>query len=278
MQGTDTKIKILVDDRAGEGLVAEHGLSMWIETGGRRILFDTGQGGALAPNAVKLGADLGRTDLLVLSHGHYDHTGAVAGVVQAARNVRLYCHPAIIQPKYAVRDGGFEAIGMPLESLTSLDAFPRQSLHWIQNPEFLSGEIGMTGFIPRETDYEDTGGSFYLDPEKMRPDPMTDDLALWIRTNDGLIVCVGCAHAGLVNTLDHIRRQSGISRIRAVIGGFHLLNAARDRIEKTIDALRRMKPETMIPCHCTGKSAIEALQEAFGGVVSPGESGMSFRF
>lgn len=87
------KVTILVDNQAGKGLIAEHGLSLWIETEDERILFDTGQGGVFANNAQMLGIDLGQTDMLVLSHGHYDHTGGIPQILQQARNINVYRHP-----------------------------------------------------------------------------------------------------------------------------------------------------------------------------------------
>jgi 7,8-dihydropterin-6-yl-methyl-4-(beta-D-ribofuranosyl)aminobenzene 5'-phosphate synthase len=101
------------------------------------------------------------------------------------------------------------------------------------------------------------------------------DLALWVRTSEGLIVCVGCAHAGLVNTLHQVQRQHPGIPIRAVIGGFHLLHADRMRLEQTILALRQIAPELIIPCHCSGEYAVNALRQAFGKQCRPGMAGMT---
>jgi len=272
------RITILSDNRAGQGLVAEHGLSLWIETKDMRILFDTGQGSTFQKNARVLGIDLGKTDILVLSHGHYDHTGGIPQVLQQARNTDVYCHPGVIQPRCSIRNGKPKQIGMPRESVVAIGKLPLEQLHWVQKPLFLSEKIGITGPIPRETGYENPGGPFYLDPEGRRADPIDDDLALWIRTEDGLVVCVGCSHAGIVNTLNQVRRMSGNPMIRAVIGGVHLLHANKQRIEQTLDALRSMSPGLLVPCHCTGKRAVQALQDSFGDQVCSCVSGITFRF
>jgi 7,8-dihydropterin-6-yl-methyl-4-(beta-D-ribofuranosyl)aminobenzene 5'-phosphate synthase len=142
----------------------------------------------------------------------------------------------------------------------------------------LTKNTNVTGPIPRETEFEDTGGAFFLDPEGTRPDPIEDDIALWIRTGEGIVLCVGCSHAGLVNTLHHVQRLADGQSIRAVIGGFHLLHAGRDRLERTLASLRPSKIDMLVPCHCTGARAVEALQGAFGKRVSPGAAGWSFRF
>lgn len=274
----NVKITILVDNYAGDGLAAEHGLSLWIETGDSCILFDTGQGGALLPNAEKLGIDLSRTDSLVLSHGHYDHTGGVSRVSRTAPEMEVYCHPVAAVPRYGMRSGEAKPLGMTCESLWALDRLPSQRMHWIPDGTELSPGVGLTGYIPRETRYEDTGGAFFLDPELSRPDPINDDLALWINTPEGVIVCVGCCHAGLVNTLNRAVLQSGASVLRAVIGGFHLLNADDRRLESTIRALQALSPELIVPCHCTGSRAVKTLENTFGAKMTAGFSGITFEF
>ena len=272
------KITILVDNCAGNGLLSEHGLSLWIETGDRCILLDTGQGGALSPNAEKLGIDLSRTGALVLSHGHYDHTGGVSRVLRAASEVEVCCHPSAVVPRYGSDAGQPKPLGIQCESMRLLDGLPSQRMHWIQNGWELSPGIGLTGYVPRNSEYEDTGGDFFLDPELSRPDPIDDDMALWIRTGEGVVVCVGCCHSGLINTLNQALFQSGAPRLRAVIGGFHLLNADDSRIENTVKALQALSPELIVPCHCTGSRAVEALKNAFGDGVITGASGRTFEF
>jgi 7,8-dihydropterin-6-yl-methyl-4-(beta-D-ribofuranosyl)aminobenzene 5'-phosphate synthase len=258
--------------------LAEHGLSLWIETEGRRILFDTGQGGALAPNARGLGVDLSKTDVLVLSHGHYDHTGGIPQILKLARQVHVYCHAKVVQSRYSVRNGTPKAIQMPRESMAAMDKLSERQVHWVSQPVWLSEKIGLTGPIPRQTGYEDTGGPFYLDPEARQADPMEDDLALWIRTGEGLVVCAGCCHAGLVNTLNHVRHVCREEKIRAVIGGFHLLAATAERLDRTIAALQAMQPAMVVPCHCTGDRPVELLKLHLGDRMVAGRSGMTWHF
>jgi len=271
-------ITILVDNKAGRGLAFEHGLSLWIETKGRRILVDTGQGTALADNARRLGVELATADILVLSHGHYDHAGGIAYVVQQAPSIDIYCHPGVLQPRYAVRDGKPKAIGISDRARAVLEGWPSSRLHWVQEPLMLTESIGITAPIPRLTSYEDTGGPFFFDPEGTRPDPIEDDMALWIETDLGVVVCLGCAHAGVVNTLEHVLSVSQAVRVRAVIGGFHLLDAGPERLEPTISALRRLNPDMLAPCHCTGDRAVTRLRDALGERVSLGAAGMTYRF
>jgi len=278
MDAHQLQITIVVDNKAVPGLMSEHGLSFRIEIGGRRILFDTGQGGALEPNARALGIDLDETDHLILSHGHRDHTGGIFQVLRHARNADVYCHSGIVKPRYSIRNGTTNQIQMPPNSMAAIDKVASRQLHWVLHPVMITETIGLTGFIPREMGYEDTGGPFYLDPAGRRPDMIEDDLALWISTSDGLVICVGCCHAGLVNTLNHIRRFNPGVRVRAIIGGFHLRNAGSRRLEQTIAALKSANPDLVVPCHCTGEPAVAALRVALGKRVTPGVAGMTFQF
>jgi 7,8-dihydropterin-6-yl-methyl-4-(beta-D-ribofuranosyl)aminobenzene 5'-phosphate synthase len=271
-------ITILVDNQAGAGLVAEHGLALWIETEGGPLLFDTGQGTALPANARTLGVDLGRTAHLVLSHGHYDHTGGIPHVLAAAPRVQVHCHPGVVQPRYRRRAAAAKAIHMPPPAMAALGHLPDNQLHWISAGARLTEAIGLTGSIPRRTAFEDTGGPFFRDPQTLHRDPIDDDLALWIRTGAGLVVCVGCCHAGLVNTLACIRRLSAAQHIHAVVGGLHLQNADPRRLEETVTALERMAVGYLIPCHCTGQAAVSFLKSTLGRMVVPGSSGMTLRF
>jgi 7,8-dihydropterin-6-yl-methyl-4-(beta-D-ribofuranosyl)aminobenzene 5'-phosphate synthase len=126
MNSAPVKITILVDNRAGDGLVAEHGLSMWIEAGDRKVLFDTGQGSALPPNAASLHVDFRETDAMVLSHGHFDHTGGVAHVLKTAGPIDTYCHPGVVLPRYSIRNRAPRHIQMPGTSMVAIDSLPYQ--------------------------------------------------------------------------------------------------------------------------------------------------------
>lgn len=272
------KITILVDNQAPEGLASEHGLSMLIEAGGKRILLDTGQSEALKKNVAALGIELGRTDTLVLSHGHYDHTGALPYVLSEASDVDIYCHPGIFQTRYAIRNGKAKSIGIPEPARRALQDWLPERVHEVQGTVMLADNIGLVAPIPRLTSYEDTGGPFYLDTEGREADPIEDDLALWIQTDTGVVVCLGCAHAGPINTLRHIRHLAQNDRIRAVVGGFHLMDAARERVDRTIEALLELAPDLVVPCHCTGKKAFGLLGEALGERMREGAVGMVLRF
>jgi 7,8-dihydropterin-6-yl-methyl-4-(beta-D-ribofuranosyl)aminobenzene 5'-phosphate synthase len=138
-----------------------------------------------------------------------------------------------------------------------------RSIAWTAKPTEVMDGIWVTGEIPRQNRFENTGGRFYLDAACIRPDPLADDQALFFDTPEGVVVVLGCAHAGVVNTLDYISGLTQGRPIRAVLGGMHLLAAAPDRIEKTLAAFRRWNIQRITPAHCTGAPAVAKLWAAF---------------
>ena len=257
------RITCLVDDAAGErSLPAEHGLSFLIEYRGRLILFDTGQTGLVIQNARQLGFDLAPADRIVLSHGHYDHTGGLQAVLQAAPRGVLFAHPAAFEPKYSSKNGQCRAIGMAISSTEAILRHGWSIVRTLSPTEVTSG-LHVTGPIPRVTTFEDVGGHFYVDETCLQPDPLVDDQALYFTTREGVVILLGCAHAGIVNTLNYIHKLTRGTRIHAAIGGMHLLNASPDRLAATVTALQQFGVRLLAPCHCTGREAISLLRDRF---------------
>jgi 7,8-dihydropterin-6-yl-methyl-4-(beta-D-ribofuranosyl)aminobenzene 5'-phosphate synthase len=198
--------------------------------------------------------------------------------LSAAGNAPVYFHPAVTRSRFSIRDGKAKPIGMPVASRLALASVPGSRLFRVEEPLAPWNGVGLSGPIPRCTDFEDVGGPFFLDAGGSEPDPVSDDLAAWIRTAEGLVVILGCCHAGLVNTVTHCREQSGENRIAAIIGGMHLGEAGPERLARTVAALAALRPALLVPCHCTGENAVAALQDAFPGRTTPGLVGESFRF
>lgn len=272
------KITILVDDKPPEGLAAEHGLAFWVEFGKAKLLFDTGQGSALEANARTLGIDVSTADMVALSHGHYDHTGGLPFALERAPGARLHGHPAVIKPRYSIRNGVAKGIGMPEPARKAVERMPGDRRAYEARPVLWAADVGLTGPISRRTSFETTGGPFFLDQQGSQPDAIEDDQALWVRTGGGIVVVTGCCHSGLINTLTCVRELAGDGPILAVIGGFHLLNADAERLDRTIEALRELRPGQLIPTHCTGDGAVAALGAAFGVSVAPGKAGDTFQW
>lgn len=267
---------LLVDNQVSADLLAEHGFAALIEVAGKRILFDTGAGKALLPNAIKLGVEISQLDALVLSHGHYDHTGGVSDVLALNAQVDLYIGQAAALPRFSCHaDKGARAIGMRDKDYQALLHHPMAQVHELHAPLRLPSGLNITGPIPRLSDFEDTGGPFFLDAEQQQEDRLEDDQAIWVETAQGLVIAVGCCHAGLINTVEYIRKISCLHKVSGIVGGLHLLHASQTRIEKTLNALQNWQLDFLIPCHCTGDSAMAQLETALGeGVVKFGQAGM----
>lgn len=270
-------ITVLSDNHAGPGLEVEHGFALWIEISGRRILFDTGAGEAFWHNVAALGVDIAQTDTIVLSHGHYDHTGNLCRVLEQAPRAKLYGHPDSTIARYSIRETP-KPIRMPLSAAVAVTAMPRLKRHAVTRPMALAANVWLTGPVPRLTEFEDVGGPFFLDKQGETPDEISDDLSLWIKTKAGLVICFGCCHSGLINTLRYIVKVSGTSRIAAILGGVHLVNASSERLERTVEALAAYQIPMIAPCHCTGDAAAAFLAERLGPAVQPGAAGMKWNF
>jgi len=261
----EIKITTLAENTAEHGYLAEWGLSMLIEADGVKVLFDTGMGVAAVYNAQLFGIDLATVDRIVLSHGHRDHTGGMREVLlRMKKEVEVIAHPDIWAAKYSRRDKNREQFsGLPFrrEMLVNLGAM----FNMTGKPVRITDHFFTTGEIPMLTAYEEIDSGLYdKKTGEMLPDELKDDLALVIDADYGLVVILGCAHHGIVNTLKHARKLTGKELIYAAIGGTHLLNASRERWEKTAADLKEIGLQYLGVSHCTGFEASAYLAQEFG--------------
>ena len=271
-------ITLVENTASGAGLLGEHGLAFGVQTPRCRILFDTGQGMVLAGNARRLGVRLELTDAVALSHGHYDHTGGLGLVLRTAWHAKVYAHPAALAAKYARNaDGTAWNIGLPFLDENALGKQAKELIKTTGPTEICDG-VFLTGEIPRTTDFEDVGGAFFIDEPCRRADVMIDDQALFFESAEGVVVLLGCAHAGVVNTLEYIRQLTGNKAIHTVMGGMHLLNASPRRIDRTIDALRSFDVKHVGPAHCTGMPAAAKMWTTLAGKCFTCRVGTSMEF
>jgi 7,8-dihydropterin-6-yl-methyl-4-(beta-D-ribofuranosyl)aminobenzene 5'-phosphate synthase len=260
------QITTLSENTAGLGsFLAEWGLSILVETGGLKILFDTGQSISASHNADLLGIDLSKIAKIVLSHGHYDHTGGLRRILRRIRReIEVTAHPDIWQLKFGTREGEEEKyIGIPFhrQTLESLGAHFNLS----KKPVRITDSVITSGEIPMVTDYEEIEPYLVIkEKDGFKPDKLLDDQALIITTRAGLVVILGCAHRGIINTLYHARKLTGAKKIHMVVGGCHLMDASEERIYSTIAALKELGVQRIGVSHCTGLAAAAIMAQEFG--------------
>lgn len=245
------KLTVLNDNTAGRWCRAEHGLSFLIETD-QTVLFDTSSSSDLiAYNAQILSIDLRQIDTIVLSHGHDDHTGGL----MLFDGQKLICHPDTFLKRY--RKSNHTELGIKWAEDEIHSHF---NLVISRNPIQLSEQIYFLGEIPRLTDFESKNTAFQK--ADGTDDFVMDDSGLAIVTSKGLVVVSGCAHSGICNMTAHAMKVTGIEKVQMIIGGFHLQN---DDVvtQNTIDWMKAMQVEQVIPSHCTSFSAQAAIYRSF---------------
>ncbi len=256
----------------------EHGLAFFIQTPDAAVLFDSGQSPqVLAHNLKEAQIRLEQVTHVVLSHGHYDHTGGLPHVLEHLQRPVVTASPSVFEKKLSARHDPPNSIGMPL---TRQELELKAQLKLQERPAPIGDHVTVTGPIPRETDFESVDPKLLHEREgRIEPDPLHDDQSLILEAAQGLVVVLGCCHAGLINTLRQVRRLSP-RPIIAVLGGSHLQPAGPAQIAATIHTLRREFAciESFRLNHCTGWPALTALRDAFGARVAPLAAGERIEF
>ena len=272
-------------------LIGEWGWSMFIEADGFRVLFDSGLRISATYNAAVMGIDLSSTDRIALSHGHVDHTGGLRDVLertgaQIGRSnvvkrqpytIEIIAHPDIWGPKFTKHPGqttyGFR--GMPFRKV---ELEERQGARFVESrePVWLTEDIVWSGEVPMRNDFEviasicfvkESGGADQGGRAGFVPDPLNDDAALYLRTERGLVIVLGCAHRGMINTIHHAQEVTGMDRVYMVVGGTHLIDTSEHQMESTIRELKRLNVQKLGVSHCTGPVSAARLAAAFGSDV-----------
>lgn len=277
---------IMADGRGLEGLIGEHGYSALVEVraGDRSttVMYDAGLSpDGLRENMRRLEIDPRDIETMVMSHGHFDHTTGLEGIIGdlGATHVPLVLHPDFWNRR-RIRIEGTELLELPTPSRRAIEASGVQ-ITQERNPSFLfdSGLL-VTGEVDRTTDFERgfPGQEAFRDGRWRADEETLDDQALVVNVaGKGLIVMSGCGHAGIVNIVRHARRLTGVDPIYAVIGGFHLSGKAFEPIiDRTVEALAELGPEVVVPAHCTGWKAQHALARRMPGAFIPNVVGATF--
>jgi len=285
MGGVDfLKIIVLMDDRspATGDLVAQHGASYFLEVGRgdeiTNILVDVGQSSEmLFHNMERLCLSPEMVDVMVLTHCHYDHTGDLAEVVRAVgkKDLPVVSHPAVFRPHFAWRPC-LRHIGVPHGNGPAEVEEAGGKLLLSSDPVPLMEGVSTLGEVPRRTDFEDPGVKAVTSVNgKLAEDLLVDDTAVAVHIEGrGVVVVTGCSHSGIINILRYSMELFPGMPLDGVIGGFHLIKADDDRIEKTMSAMAEMNPRWIAAGHCTGFNAQVALRNRFGQVFEPLFAGM----
>lgn len=254
------KITTLIENNQGEhlGLKIEHGLSFFIEKDGKTLLFDTGQSGAFIENAQQLKIKLEDLQYVVLSHGHYDHSGGLRSLVEKAKNFELVFGEGFFKEKYGYFNNSYEYLGNNFDELfLAKKGVPYRSVS-ADVTELFPGMFIITNF-PRLHEDEVISPRFQLLKDgKFRQDLFEDEVMLAMDTEKGLVALLGCAHPGMRNMLDFTEKKLGKS-IYAVLGGTHLVESAHDSRSRSLDYFKEKNIEVVGVSHCTGKEAMEIL-------------------
>lgn len=255
------RIYVLIDDYAGYGskFYAQHAVSYLIQVNGRNILFDTGQEAEpILHNIQLLNLDVSNIDIVFISHCHYDHTGGLLKILKSiGRRVSLIAHPRLFRRNFDLKNG-LKEVGIPYRR-NEIEEYA--NLYLTKDPMEFIKNVYSTGEIRERLKFENTGLNVYTLDEKgnLVSDNMDDDMSLFIKTENGIIVVSGCSHAGISSIVKYATELSSHNKVKAVIGGFHLINADDKRIMNTIDMFRKLNVNEIYTGHCTGLKAESGL-------------------
>jgi 7,8-dihydropterin-6-yl-methyl-4-(beta-D-ribofuranosyl)aminobenzene 5'-phosphate synthase len=277
----EVEIRILADGNVQVGrVVGEAGYAALVkvtydDTSEFQFLFDAASGTPTLEHNVEVMKDTVKRDLspiemIVLSHGHWDHVAGVMKVYEmTGKTVPLLCHPdALLRKIFTSKDGKRHEIGIhKFFSASELES--KTEVITTTDPYKIADGIMTTGVVPRTNDYEKlTGNLLKITTEKdgkETPDDVEDDLSVFFQMKDGsVVILTGCCHSGIVNTVDHVVSLTDSTSVIGIVGGLHLHDASKTRLEKTIERLKKYALTTLAPCHCTGLRGRAALMYAFG--------------
>jgi 7,8-dihydropterin-6-yl-methyl-4-(beta-D-ribofuranosyl)aminobenzene 5'-phosphate synthase len=274
------RITVLCENTVGALIgTGEHGFSAFIETEMGSYLFDTGNGSSIVRNALLLRKDLASVKKVFLSHGHYDHTGGLPDVLRLTGAIDVLGHPHIFLERIAVlKENDREErrfVGIPFKR----GYLEFSGARFVLKKEFYDPEKDMflTGEVPRKTAFEKPDPRLFAKSQgDWVPDQFLDDQSLVLDTPKGLVIVFGCAHSGMINTINHVMEKTGKGKIYGLLGGTHLGFLTPEQLEESIDAIKRLEVEYVGVSHCTGMKACMRLAQEFGDRFFYGHVGATF--
>lgn len=288
-------------------LLAEHGFSVLLRLndGDLTVLWDAGVSRvALMENLRRMEIDPKNINKIALSHGHHDHFAAMTDVLDnmhlrpdekdwhalvtaqaveewiESHRVPLISHPAAYRERWGIKEDGTKVGPFLPPPRLEWEAAGARIVESVE-PYQLAPGCWTTGYIPRES-FEKSGRPkqlHYRQGDTFLPDDLEEDQSIVINVKDkGLVVLSGCAHSGIVNTVNYARAMSGIDNVWAIIGGFHLARSNEKEIQQTIASIQAVNPELIVPCHCTGFPAMRQFAAQMPGVFREGVVGATYLF
>lgn len=283
-----SRARFLLNGEIKTSIRAEHGFSAIVRTTTagrtRTLIFDFGfsENGAAA-NAKALGVDMGAIEVMVLSHGHIDHFGGFEKLVKmvAKESVELVIHPAAFKRERYLKFGGDFKARFPRWTRNEIEKTGVRLRETKDPMLLLDGDVLYLGEIYRQTEFEKgMPNAFFTDKGIETWDPIEEDTGIAINLKGrGLVVLTGCAHSGIVNTVNYARTVTGVNPVHVIMGGFHLAGPAFEPIVgKTIEELKKIDPAYIVPTHCTGRKSVMEIEKAMSAqfILNMAGTGLTF--
>ncbi len=260
------RFKFLVENKTDNpGIMAEHGLSIYIEACGLKILFDAGATDLIIANAAKMHVELSDVDMAVVSHGHYDHTGGFPAFCRINEIAPIYIHKNAFRESYALKDGRLhgdnDGIRWTADELADIE----KRIVFTDGITRINDDIYVSGTIPYENDFTPTEKFYYRDGAgNITEDDMSHEQCLVIRQPEGLYIFSGCSHRGVISAMNAGKSIFPGEKIAALVAGMHLYGASEEERRQVVSKIAGENPECVIPVHCTGIKAICDLKAKLG--------------
>lgn len=260
------KFSFLVENKtATPGVMAEHGLSVYIEADGERILFDAGASSLVIDNARAMGVDLAAVSIAAVSHGHYDHTGGLPAFCEINQNAPIYIHRNAFRDSFGFEDGKPERETSGIRWSSAQRRMMEKRMVFTDGSVKLTEQIGLTGTVPYADGFSPTEKFYYRDADgEWVEDDMSHEQCLVVKQPEGLYIFSGCSHRGVISALHAGQAMFPGERVAALVAGMHLYGASLAERSRVIEQLAAEKPGVLFPVHCTGIKAICEMKAKLG--------------